>query len=283
MSYETDIIGYYGDNSEYVLWNINPSTETFNETMQKLKDKGYSWLEDSELPTLDKPTFAEKSINDIIADIETQAASRPELDSNKYNGIYFVGKTKFKGFIFKDDDSSTVFDSTNYYESGENLFDLDDSSTEVGRGGNDFLVVKNKPTTPANICFPPGTPVDTDQGKIAIEKIQPGIHTINGQVVKMVSSTLNQSKALVVIKKGAFGKNCPTQTTRISPNHSIKFGGKMVKAKSLVHHPYVRVQRTKEMTLVHNVALEEHSTMTVNGLVVETLNPKHADLLRGKK
>jgi hypothetical protein len=35
--------------------------------------------------------------------------------------------------------------------------------------------------------------------------------------------------------------------------------------------------------LVHNVALEEHSTMTVNGLVVETLNPKHADLLRGKK
>lgn len=41
----------------------------------------------------------------------------------------------------------------------------------------------------ANICFPAGTTVNTEQGKIAIEKLIPGENTINNKKIVTVTKT----------------------------------------------------------------------------------------------
>jgi hypothetical protein len=152
------------------------------------------------------------------------------------------------------------------------------------------FVVKLLKTTPANICFPAGTLVETDQGEVPIQLIT-SANTVGGNPVLEVTRTLNQSRKFVVMKKGALGPNKPSRPTQLTPNHAVMYRGRLTKAYKLVCLHGVGMITKPKMDPVYNVLLgkEERGEivgfkgdMRVNGLVVETLKPEHAERLKSK-
>ena len=129
-----------------------------------------------------------------------------------------------------------------------------------------------------NICFLADTPVETDQGIVAISEIKPDIHTIRGQTVLAVTRTVMiVNERLFVFEEDALGEDCPSQKTTCTPNHKIMYNGEMVEAFMIANsfngsNPAVyRVDYDNQ--LLYNVVLPEHSTMVVNNMTVETLAP----------
>ena len=146
----------------------------------------------------------------------------------------------------------------------------------------------------SNICFPAGTPVQTDQGIISIENIHPFIHTIGMKPIVDITKTVSRDKYLVGFKKNALGLNYPTNNTLISQEHKILYKGKLREAKYFLDkfENVVKVKYNGEV--LYNVLMEEHSQMSVNQLICETLHPnniiaklytnqfKHSDEVRDK-
>jgi hypothetical protein len=129
------------------------------------------------------------------------------------------------------------------------------------------------PPTNSNICFPAGTPIQTDQGIIAIEKINPDIHTIHKKPIIDVTKTITSDKYLVGFKKNALGLNCPTEKTQMSQEHKVYYQGKMLAAKTFLgkFEKVVKVKYTGE--ILYNILMADHSHMIVNNLMCETLHP----------
>jgi hypothetical protein len=128
----------------------------------------------------------------------------------------------------------------------------------------------------SNICFPAGTPVVTNQGKIPIEKLQPYVHTIRNKTIVGITQTITQDKNLVCFEKDSLGPNVPSEKTIISKNHGIFYKGKMMKAKNFVgeFENVYKVKYTGEV--LYNVLMEEHDKMMVNNLICETLHPENS-------
>ena len=128
----------------------------------------------------------------------------------------------------------------------------------------------------SNVCFPAQTPILTDaHGHVAIEKLDPSKHTIRGKKIVAITETLHKNDQLVSFAKNALGPNMPSETTVMSFNHKVMWGGLMKKAKDFVSD-------FSEVSLVpydgkplYNVLLEIHGKMMVNNLVCETLDPDH--------
>jgi hypothetical protein len=132
-------------------------------------------------------------------------------------------------------------------------------------------------TSPLNpICFAQDTPVMTDQGEIFIQDIQPGINTINGEEVIAISRTVHPDEYLVKLEKDCISKDVPSRETIMSPQHKILYNGKLVKA---YEHPSVEYpgknMLKNEGQVLYNVLTKDYSTMMVNNMVVETLDPEH--------
>jgi len=125
----------------------------------------------------------------------------------------------------------------------------------------------------SNVCFLAGTLIQTNQGAIAIEKIDPKIHTIRNKKICHITRTITQDKYLVCIEKNALGNNIPSEKTIISKNHCIWYNGKMVAAKELVNK-FENVKKVKyQGDVLYNVLMEEADKMLVNNLICETLDP----------
>ena len=134
----------------------------------------------------------------------------------------------------------------------------------------------SRPIPPVPICFPAGTPVQTDQGFIDIDKINHTIHTINNNKIVAITKTVTPEKHLVCLEKNALLKNVPCETTTISQNHLImNKKGNLVKAKDLIGTTDKIYYTDYNGEILYNVLLETRSIMTVNNLIVETLDPKH--------
>jgi hypothetical protein len=128
----------------------------------------------------------------------------------------------------------------------------------------------------SNICFPAGTPVVTNQGKISIEKLQPYVHTIRNKTIVGITQTITEDKNLVCFEKDALGPNIPSEKTIISKNHGIFYKGKMIKAKNFVGE-FENVYKVKYSgEVLYNVLMEEHDKMMVNNLICETLHPENS-------
>jgi alpha-tubulin suppressor-like RCC1 family protein len=128
----------------------------------------------------------------------------------------------------------------------------------------------------SNICFPAGTPIQTDQGIISIEKINTNIHTIRKNKILVVTKTITQDNDIVCIEKNALGKNIPSEKTFISRNHKLFYNGKMITAIELLdklnnYETIYKVNYSGE--ILYNILLDKHDTMIVNNLICETLNP----------
>jgi hypothetical protein len=123
------------------------------------------------------------------------------------------------------------------------------------------------------ICFPAGTPVTTDQGIIAIEKINPDVNTIRGKKIVAITKTVTPQHHLVKITKDALFMNTPSRNTLISMNHCVLYKGKMERARDLVGEVDGVYFKKYNGEILYNVLLEKHSKMIVNNMIVETLDP----------
>lgn len=125
----------------------------------------------------------------------------------------------------------------------------------------------------SNICFPANTPITTDQGIIAIDKIQPNTHTIRGKKIVAITQTVSRSNYLVCFEKHAISTNVPSERTVISNNHLIFHKGTMRKAEDFLGN-YTHVSTIKYTNeILYNVLLQEYDTICVNNLLCETLHP----------
>jgi hypothetical protein len=137
---------------------------------------------------------------------------------------------------------------------------------------------------PTPICFPKGTLVTTNQGNIAIEKLNPDIHTIRNKRIVAITQSKPLFKHIVSIESGALGKNLPNHNTQISNEHKVYYKGRMVKAIELVELCDGVTQIPYNGEILYNVLMEKHDNMMVNNLICETLHPENimAKIFNGK-
>jgi len=126
-----------------------------------------------------------------------------------------------------------------------------------------------------NVCFPANTPILTDQGIILIEKINASFHTINNKKIVAITKSLVLEKYLVYFDKHSLKKNYPSQKTIMSGGHKILFNDKMVEARKFIGS-FNGVKLAKyDGQFLYNILLDTHETVSVNGMICETLNPNN--------
>lgn len=147
------------------------------------------------------------------------------------------------------------------------------------------------PPTPANICFPKGTPIETDQGTYAIDKLASIVGrrnttiTIGDKPVVAISQTLSINKSLVCFEQHALGPNKPDKATIVSREHKVGYKGQLFEAKHfLSSFPKDKVHTVpcSPNEILYNVLFDDYSTIKVNNLFFESLHPENpiAILLR---
>jgi len=125
------------------------------------------------------------------------------------------------------------------------------------------------------ICFPAGTPVRTDQGEVAIEKLNPSKHTIRGKEIVAITRTRPLFEEIVLIGKNALMNNVPSADTEISKEHRVYYKGSMIKANELVEKCEGVKRIAYNGETLYNVLLKKHDKMMVNNLICETLDPEN--------
>lgn len=128
----------------------------------------------------------------------------------------------------------------------------------------------------APICFLAGTPVLTDQGEIAIEKIDIKKHKIRGQQIVAITESIPDDSYLICIEKNSLAYNVPNRRTVISKDHKIVCEKKLVRAEYLIQYIPTIYKIPYNKQKLYNVLLNEYSTMSVNNMIVETMNPNNA-------
>jgi hypothetical protein len=127
----------------------------------------------------------------------------------------------------------------------------------------------------SNICFLAGTLVTTDQEIIAIEKINPDIHTIHGKKIVGITQTISSHEFLICFEKHALGNNKPSRKTHMTHGHEVFCNGKMRKAIECMEFSENIYKVKYRGEVLYNVLMERHETMEVNNLQCETLNPEN--------
>ena len=119
------------------------------------------------------------------------------------------------------------------------------------------------------------TPINTDQGIIAIDKLIAGVHTIDNQEIVAITNTVSPDDVLISFDKDALGINCPDKRTVMTSHHCIEYEGNMREAESFIRDfENVNYVSYNGETL-YNVLMKKHSKMQVNNLTCETLHPEH--------
>jgi hypothetical protein len=73
-----------------------------------------------------------------------------------------------------------------------------------------------------------------------------------------------------VLEKDSLRPNVPNQRTVITLEHKVFYKGKMTEASKLT-----KKRRTYNGEVLYNVLMEEHNKMSVNNMIVETLDPSN--------
>ena len=137
-----------------------------------------------------------------------------------------------------------------------------------------YTIVSSTPPSPlVPVCFPKGTPVNTDQGIVDIDKINTSYHTIRNNKIVAITETVTLQKHIICIEKHALALNIPSQNTYISLNHQVFYKGKMIPAKDLVGKVEGVYRKKYDKSPLYNVLLDKHDKMVINNMIVETLSP----------
>jgi len=132
----------------------------------------------------------------------------------------------------------------------------------------------NNPKPIANICFREGTPVKTDQGIIAIDKIDVKKHTIQNKKITAITQCILNDDYIVCIQKNSLGKQIPSDDIYLTKSHKVYFDGKMRKVEDLINRKNIfKVDYHKE--IVYNILMKNQTLIQINNLHCETLNPNN--------
>ena len=151
--------------------------------------------------------------------------------------------------------------------------DLDGDPNPEVSGLQWFTFEFEKP--PAPICFPKGTPVVTNLGEVAIEKLNPDKHTIRGNEIVAITQSRPLQKHIVCFEKDSLSKNVPSQQTLCSMEHKVFYKGEMTKARDLVDLCENVTFNPYNGETLYNVLLKKHDKMMINNLICETLHPEN--------
>ena len=150
--------------------------------------------------------------------------------------------------------------------------------SEDGGGGHGYVLIywDDKIPIASNICFPAGTPIQTDQGIIPIEKINTNTHTINRQNIKHITQTITYDKYLIHFQPNSIGYTIPNKPTTMSKDHKILYNGNLVPAFRFLDLSDKVTKINYSGELLYNVLLDDYSLITVNNMKCETLHPENA-------
>jgi surface protein len=174
------------------------------------------------------------------------------------------------GMFYSSGVPGTVNDTAIYTVWKRNYQYTDKDLTDAG-----LTTPTPTPIPTSNICFPAGTPIQTDQGIIAIEKLDKTVHTLRGLPILHVTQTVTLDKYLIAFAPHSIGRHIPTARTIMTKDHQIEFDGRLAPAERFLDYSseIKKVKYTGE--ILYNVLLPTHSRMSVNGLVCETLHPEN--------
>ena len=148
-----------------------------------------------------------------------------------------------------------------------------DNSGNAIVGGDYILLYSHKTQPISNICFPAGTPIQTDQGFILIDKINTSYHTINRQQILHITQTVTLDNYLICFEKDSLELNYPINKTIMTKDHKIMYNGQLVPAYRFLNMSK-QVNKVKYSgEILFNVLLAEYGTISVNNLKCETLHP----------
>jgi uncharacterized delta-60 repeat protein len=188
----------------------------------------------------------------------------------------FAGGVVLKIYISEQDTrgSSVAIDSSDrVVVTGETSVNTNIESMFITRYLGDNVTTS---TTTEPICLVAGTPILTDQGIVAIEKIDTTKHTINNKRIVAVTKAISPEKHLVCFEANSMGINCPSQRTIMTPGHEVLYKGKLVQSKHFVGRVTgVHTMPYNGKDVLYNVLQEHHGLMRVNGMLLETLHPEN--------
>lgn len=124
----------------------------------------------------------------------------------------------------------------------------------------------------SNICFDKHCKVLTNYGYIKLCDIDIDKHTINNHKIIALTKTIYRGKELIIMKKNSLGKGVPSCNTIMTKEHCILFKNKLIPANKFVGRYNTM---SYDNRYVYNILLDTWSTMIVNNMIVETLNPKN--------
>jgi hypothetical protein len=130
-------------------------------------------------------------------------------------------------------------------------------------------------------CFLPNTRILTDQGEIAVEKLQVGdaIVTLSGQTRRLcwigqgrALSTRGQRNAAtpVIVRKGALSDNVPNRDLHVTKGHSLFLDGVLIPAEFLVNHRSILWDDQAREVTVYHLELDTHDVLLANGAPAES-------------
>ena len=151
------------------------------------------------------------------------------------------------------------------------------SGGQPGLGGqNGYVEISWDDIPTSDICFPAGTPINTDQGIVSIEKLDNKKHSINGQLIQCITKTVTLDKYLICFEKDSIERNVPNKTTIMTKEHKILYKGQLVPAYRFLNMSREVKKVAYNGEVLYNVLLDNYSTMKVNNLMCETLHPNNA-------
>ncbi|MEO3470973.1 Hint domain-containing protein [Roseomonas sp. CAU 1739] len=133
-------------------------------------------------------------------------------------------------------------------------------------------------------CFAAGTLIAVADGAVPVETLRPGdlVATVHGgpllqPLVWVGSLHVNITRhpkpariAPVIIRAGALGDGVPFRDLRVSPEHALFLGGRLVPARLLLNGSSIVQDMVCRAVTYHHIELDRHGLVISEGAVSET-------------
>ena len=203
--------------------------------------------------------------------------STPNGGTASTEGTFLAYKTHGQGFVFGINDAFRLFWGTSY--SLAQIWAI----TGLSGGPIPDALVKGIITEfnvsllgehcLSRICFLADTIVNTDQGKMKIQDIDPSVNTIDNKKILHITKTLSDEKELVLIKKNALGENQPDRDLVTTKRHRIFYKKNLCEAFDLVGVSKGVKTIPYKGEYLYNILMENWELIEVQNIPVETLHP----------
>jgi hypothetical protein len=215
-----------------------------------------------------------KTLQPFVSNPQIRPISLCKINNFIYalNDYPTISQINMEGTVVSENWKSVNFTLNNIYPYGNTILVATGNDSIVQFTTLNSAPAPRPPTPVSDVCFPAGTPIQTDQGIVSIDKISPSIHTIHGESID-ISKTVSRDTYLVEFKKNALGTNYPSKNTIMSKNHKVYYKGKMYKAKEFLEISDKVNKIAYSGEPLYNVLMKTHSTIMVNVMKCETLDP----------